>query len=113
MARTFVRLNADKVIDACQKWIKNREIYRHELREELITKELSKKWFGKKTREEAEKKVDANDSYGFPPEWQWKGCKWDGEIEHLLLSAKASLEYGDGYVTTEDVLVNKIQEYLK
>lgn len=113
MAQTFVKLKADKVINACEKWLVNREIYRKELRENLIKAELSKFWVSKKTREKAEQRVDANDSYGFPPEWQWKGSKWDGEIEHLLLSAKTSLEYGDGYVTTEDVLINKIQEYLQ
>ena len=106
----YIELDAKTVFDACNLYLKDREIRQEKSRNEFIKKEMSKRFFPAKTEEQAEKRAYKG---------VWGFCDYDiggGYSEDMVKSIRdqsmLALKQG-GKIMLSNVVIRSIYKFIK
>lgn len=90
MSKSFTRVKSDELKVACQNYLDYRKCcIDHEV-DELVSKEMNRRFFRAKTREAALKRLDEAIS-----DLHWVGGYWEAVVKDLMKLAELSV---DGFV---------------
>lgn len=96
----YIELDGIDVYNACLEYLKERKELKRQARNRFVKKEMSKKWFPAKTREEAlEREHDVD---GFL-EWSIGGGYWERLIRSILEQSKTAMNKDLKIFISDDV----------
>jgi formyltetrahydrofolate hydrolase len=82
---SYITVDSSRVVDACNRWLEQRQRRIDTDMETAIQKQMTKRFFRAKTREQATQRLEE-----FYRQLRWNGSYWEGRVISLKHQAQAA-----------------------